>query len=163
LTALLLLLLSLAAVARAADEDGEKKVTLSGHELVLPEPVKFEAGTDKLKAESDAALRLLVEYLKAKKFITLVRVEGHTAAGRAGAQALSERRALAVARRLTELGVDCKRLVAVGFGNTKPLAAVGAAANERVNFYNAALAGRLIGGMPADGGGKSAGEVCPKQ
>ena len=163
LVALLLLLLSTAAVARAAEEDGEKKVTLSGHELVLPEPLKFEAGTDKLAAGSDAALRLLAEYLKAKKVITLVRVEGHTAGGRAGAQALSERRALNVARRLAEVGVDCKRLVAVGFGDTKPLEAGGAEANERVNFFNAALAGRLIGGMPADGGGKSAGEVCQEQ
>ena len=36
----------------------------------------------------------------------------------------------------------------------------GAEANERVAFFNAALGGRLIGGAPADGGGKSAGEVC---
>ncbi len=161
LTALLLLLLAAtASAARAEGEGEEKKVTLRGHELALPEPVRFEVGTDKLKASSDASLRLLADYLKAKKVITLVRVEGHTAAGGAGAQALSERRALAVARRLAELGVDCKRLVAVGFGDTKPLEAGGAGANERVTFFNAALGGRLIGGMPADGGGKAAGEVC---
>lgn len=161
LTALLLLVLAATASAvRAEGEGEEKKVTLRGHELALPEPVRFEAGTDKIAAGSDAALRLLADYLKTKKVITLVRVEGHTAAVGAGAQASSERRALAVARRLAELGVECKRLVAVGFGGTKPLEAVGAVANERVTFFNAALGGRLIGGMPADGGGKAAGEVC---
>ncbi len=161
LTALLLLLLvATASAARAEGESEEKKVTLRGHELALPEPVRFEVDTDKIKASSDASLRLLADYLKAKKVITLVRVEGHMAAGGAGAQALSERRALAVARRLAELGVDCKRLVVVGFGDTKPLEASGAGANERVTFFNAALGGRLIGGMPADGGGKAAGEVC---
>lgn len=154
-----LLLLSAAAGA-ARPDGGEKRVALRGHELTLPEPLKFEPGTDKLEAAGEAGLRLLAEYLKAKKVITLVRVEGHTAAGREGAQGLSERRALAVARRLTELGVDCKRLVAVGFGDTKPLEAGGAEANERVAFFNAALGGRLVGGMPADGGGKAAGEVC---
>ena len=159
LTALLLLVL--AATASAARVEGEeKKVTLRGHELALPEPVKFEPGSDKMEAAADASLRLLADYLKGKKVITLVRVEGHTAAGREGAQGLSERRALAVARRLAELGVDCKRLVAVGFGDTKPLEAGGGEANERVAFFNAALGGRLIGGMPADGGGGSAGEVC---
>lgn len=161
LTALLLLVLATTAFgARAAEEGAEKKVTLRGHELVPPEPVRFEAGTDSLEPGSDAALRLLADYLKAKKVITLVRVEGHTAAGREGGQELSERRALVAARRLVELGVECQRLVAVGFGDTKPLAAGGAAANERVAFFNAALGGRLIGGMPADGGGRSAGEVC---
>lgn len=161
LTALLLLVLAATAFgARAAEEGGEKKVTLRGHELVPPGSIKFGAGTDKLDAGADAALRPLADYLKAKKFITLVRVEGHTAAGRGRGQELSERRALAVARRLAELGVECKRLVAVGFGDTKPLEAGGAEANERVSFFNAALGGRLIGGAPADGGGKSAGEVC---
>ena len=159
LTALLLLVL--AATASAARVEGEeKRVTLRGHELALPEPVKFEAGSDKIGAAADASLRLLADYLKGKKVITLVRVEGHTAAGREGAQGLSERRALAVARRLAELGVDCKRLVAVGFGDSKPREAGGGEANERVAFFNAALGGRLIGGMPADGGGRSAGQVC---
>lgn len=161
LTGLLLLWLAATAFgARAAEDGEEKKVTLRGHELVPPEPVRFEADTDKLEAGGDAALRLLADYLKTKKVITLVRVEGHTTAGRVDGQALSERRALAAARRLVELGVECKRLVAVGFGETKPLETGNSAANERVTFFNAALGGRLIGGMPADGGGKSAGEVC---
>ena len=154
-----LLVLATTGATRAQDE--EKKVKLKGHELALPEPVRFEPGTDRLEKGSERSLRLVAEFLKEKKLITLLRVEGHVAGGvdREAAQALSERRALALARRLAAQGVDCKRLVAVGFGDTKPLGE-GSDVNERVTFVNAALAGRLIGGMPADGGGKVAGETC---
>ena len=61
------------------------------------------------------------------------------------------------------MGVDCKRLIAVGFGSAKPVAdnstPEGKAQNRRVSFFNAALRGRLIGGMPADGGGQIAGDL----
>ncbi|MBP6608828.1 MAG: carboxypeptidase regulatory-like domain-containing protein, partial [Deltaproteobacteria bacterium] len=36
----------------------------------------------------------------------------------------------------------------------------GRAQNRRVAFVNAALRGRPIGGMPIDGGGKVAGDLC---
>jgi len=67
---------------------------------------------------------------------------------------------------LVKMGVDCKRLSAVGFGGTKPIAANdtpdGKAANQRVCFINAALRGHAIGGTPLDGGGKVAGDTCPQ-
>lgn len=161
LTILTAVLLVLAATGGARAQDEEKKVKLKGHELALPEPVRFKPGTDKLEKGGEASLRLVADFLKEKKLITLLRVEGHVNGGadKKATQALSERRALTVARWLTAQGVDCKRLVAVGFGDTKPLGN-DSAANERVTFVNAALAGRLIGGMPADGGGKVAGETC---
>jgi hypothetical protein len=47
---------------------------------------------------------------------------------------------------------------------TKPVADAstpeGRAANVRIDAINAALRGRLIGGMPADGGGQLAGDPC---
>lgn len=50
--------------------------------------------------------------------------------------------------------------LAVGFGNTKPVAdnstVDGKAQNQRISFVIAALRGRPIGGMPLDGGGKIA-------
>ena len=71
-----------------------------------------------------------------------------------------------MARKLVSLGVDCKRLVPVGFGGTKPVAENttpdGKAQNRRITFVAAALRGVLIGGMPADGGGKVAGDPCEK-
>lgn len=139
---------------------------LEGNTLKVPSPVVFETGGDKLKAESDAAVQYVKDYLDAKSYISLLRVEVHTDSdGDADKnQALSERRAMAVARALVAKGVDCKRLIAVGFGATKPVApndsAENKAKNRRTVFVNAALRGRPIGGMPVDGGGRVAGNVC---
>ena len=95
-----------------------------------------------------------------------MRIESHTDTDGSAAknQALSEKRAMAVARALVAKGVDCKRLIAVGFGGEKPAAPndtpENKAQNRRTLFINAALRGRPIGGMPVDGGGKVAGDVC---
>lgn len=133
---------------------------LQGNMLVLPRPVEFAAGSDQLAGE--AALEHIRGYLAAKSYVTLMRIEAH--ASGPDAQALSERRALAAARWLVRKGVDCRRLLPVGFGATKPIASEqtpeGRAQNTRVEAHNAALRERLIGGMPADGGGKVAGDPC---
>ena len=79
-------------------------------------------------------------------------------------QLLTEKRALAVCNKLIELGVDCKRLIPVGFGDTKPVADNSIpevkAENRRVTFVNVSLRGHVIGGLPIDGGGQIAGEIC---
>jgi OOP family OmpA-OmpF porin len=139
---------------------------LEGNEVKITKSVLFETGTAKLKAESMAALEIIQKYLTGKTYISLLRVECHTGnSGDAGInQALTEKRAMVICRKLIELGVDCKRLIAVGFGDTKPVAdnttPAGRAENNRVSFINASLRGKVIGGMPADGGGKIAGELC---
>lgn len=139
---------------------------LEGNEVKMSKQVMFEAGSDKLKPESTAALEIIKQYLADKSYISLMRVECHTDnnGDAAASQLLSEKRALAVCKKLAEMGVDCKRLIAVGFGDTKPTAdnsgMEGRAQNRRVCFFNAALRDRLIGGMPADGGGRVAGDVC---
>jgi OmpA-OmpF porin, OOP family len=65
---------------------------------------------------------------------------------------------------LVALGVDCKRLLPVGFGSNKPVAdnssPEGKMKNRRINFVIAALRSKTIGGLPADGGGKTAGNAC---
>ena len=134
--------------------------------LKLPGPVVFQTGSGNLKPESDAVLELVKSYLNAKPEITLLRIEGHTdsAGSSAANQALSEARALSVALWLTAHGVACKRLVPVGFGETKPIAPnttqEGRQQNRRMEFVNAALKGKPIGGLPTDGGGKVAGNPC---
>lgn len=139
---------------------------LEGNEVKITKAIVFETGSDKLKPESNAALEIIKQYLTDKAYISTLRVEAHTdnAGNEATNQTLSEKRALAICKKLVEMGVDCKRLIAVGFDSTKPVAdnstAEGKAQNRRISFFNAALRGRLIGGMPADGGGKVAGEVC---
>lgn len=137
---------------------------LEGNEVKIEKQILFETGNDKLKPESNAALEIIKQYLTDKSYISLLRIECHTDNSGSASQLLTEKRALAVCKKLVEMGVDCKRLIAVGFGNTKPVAdnstPEGKAQNRRVSFFNAALRGHLIGGMPADGGGQIAGDVC---
>ncbi len=139
---------------------------LKGNEVVLAKPITFETGTTKLTKESAEGLLIIKKYLTDKTYISTLRIECHT--DNTGVektnQTLSEKRSLAVVKALIKLGVDCKRLIAVGFGSTKPIAdngtIEGKAQNRRINFFNAALRGKAIGGMPLDGGGKIAGESC---
>lgn len=135
-------------------------------QLVLPSAIVFETGTAKLKPESEVSLRYIKQFLDAKSAITLIRIEGHS--DRNGNseenQILTEKRALAVSKWLADHGIDCKRLIAVGFGDNKPVAdnstSEGKALNRRMEIRMASLMGRAIGGMPLDGGGKVAGDSC---
>ena len=139
---------------------------LAGNEVKISKQVTFEPGSDKLKPESAAALQIIKQYLTEKSYITLLRVEGHMDNNNDADynQKLSEKRALAVCKKLIAMGVDCKRLIAVGFGDTKPVAdnntPAGKAENRRVSFINVAIKEKVIGGLPVDGGGKVAGELC---
>lgn len=132
---------------------------LEGNKLVLPSPVLFKAGTAELAADSTSVLNHVKAYLTDKSYISVMRIEGHLAGvgQEESNQTLSEERAKAVATYLVKNGVECARVLPVGFGGTKPVAenstAEGRAQNTRIEFHNAALRGRAIGGMPLDGGG----------
>jgi OOP family OmpA-OmpF porin len=131
--------------------------------LVVPWAVAFEPGQATPDASGEKSLQHVAAFLAARPAITLLRIEAHgPGQGDAvAAQTLSEARALAVAVRLIELGVAEERLLAVGFGNSKPVAPPGGTEsslrNERIEFRPAAMRGRAIGGLPVDGGGKVAG------
>jgi len=139
---------------------------IEGGKLVLDKAVSFKTGSSELTDEGKAALAQVKDFLIAKDYITTMRVEGHTANDNSeGAnQMLSEKRAITVCLWLIDNKIDCKRLIAVGFGSTKPLAdnstPEGKAENRRIEFVMAALRGKAIGGMPLDGGGKVAADVC---
>ncbi|HVK68582.1 MAG TPA: OmpA family protein [Polyangium sp.] len=141
--------------------------TLEGGRLVVKEPIEFDTGKDSLKATSGPALDFVAAFLQAKPEITLLRIEGHSdSQGNAALNLeLSGHRALSLARALVARGVDCKRLLPVGFGETKPLAdnrtAEGRKQNRRMEFVVAALKGRAVMGMPVDGGGRASGDPCP--
>jgi OmpA-OmpF porin, OOP family len=134
--------------------------------LGLPGPVVFETGSDKLSPESDAVLEHVQKYMEATPNVTLLRIEGHTdnVGKPADNEVLSEKRAMAVARWLVAKNVACKRLLPVGFGDTKPIAdnntEEGRAQNRRTAFYGAAINGKPIGNLPVDGGGHVAGDPC---
>src|SRR6185503_13099175 len=90
---------------------------LDGNAIKLPGPIVFESGSDKLKPESDPVLAHVEAYLRAKDYITLLRIEVHSDAQGSSThnQTLTEKRALAVGRALVARGVNCQRLLAVGF------------------------------------------------
>ncbi len=139
--------------------------TLDGNALALPSEIVFATDGAALdEAASSAALWYLVDYLAAKSYISTLRIEGHDSDAGASAQTVTEQRALAVATWLVAHGVACDRLVAVGFGNNKPIAdnstAEGKSQNRRIAVINTALRGRAIGGLALDGGGQDAGAVC---
>lgn len=131
---------------------------ISSNALVLPAPIAFKPGTAELASGSELALQHIKAYLEAKSYISLLRIEGHVAEGGSN-QLLSTSRAKAVVAWLVAHGVDCQRLLPVGFGNTKPVAE-SSPTNTRIEAVNAALRGHAIGGQPADGGGQVAGDPC---
>ncbi len=131
---------------------------LEGHALELPVPIQFKKGTATLTSASGSALQHIADYLTEKSYVSCLRIEGH-----ATDQALSEQRAMTVCNWLVTHGVDCKRLVAVGFGDTKPVTEAAYnedAGNTRIVVVNAAVRGRAIGGAALDGGGATAGIPC---
>lgn len=134
--------------------------------LVLNKAVTFKTGNDELTDEGKEALAQVKEFLIQKDYITTLRVEGHSdnSGTETANQSLTEKRAFTVCKWLIENGIDCKRLIAVGFGSIKPIASndtpADKAQNRRIEFIPAAMRGKAIGGMPLDGGGKIAGDLC---
>jgi OOP family OmpA-OmpF porin len=129
--------------------------------------VVFATGSDRLSPESEPALRQVAAYLAQQKEVTLLRIEGHTdnQGLKNKNQKLSEARALSVAGWLVGAGVDCKRLLLVGFGDTRPLVENadedGRAQNRRTVFISAAVEGKPVGGGATDGG-NIAGDACKR-
>ena len=136
------------------------------NEVVLSQPITFKAGTVTLEPASESAIKSIKKYLDDKPMISMLRIECHTdnSIPSKESQKLTEKRAFVVCLALIDMGVDCKRLLPVGFGALKPVAnnntPEGRASNNRITLVNAALKGKLIGGMPADGGGTVAGDLC---
>ncbi|MES2777194.1 MAG: OmpA family protein [Bacteroidota bacterium] len=143
-----------------------RRYNIESNELKTALPVSFRAGTDIIEPSSDSALNEVKSYLTDKKAITLLRIEGHVAAGgdENKTLALTKSRAMAVAKWLVKNGVDPARIIAVAFGSTKPVAdnstPEGKALNTRISFINAGMLNRAIGGMPVDGGGQVVCNPC---
>ena len=134
--------------------------------LVLNTPVSFRTGSDELTEEGKESLKGVKDFLLQKEYISSLRVEGHldNTLSESSSLELSKKRAISACKWLVENGIDCKRLVAVGFGSTKPVAANDSpenkSQNRRMEFIPAALRGKAIAGLPLDGGGVIAGDPC---
>lgn len=116
-------------------------ISRNGNTIVLnmPSNVTFASGQDALNSNFfpvlDSVSIILNKYPQ-----TLLDVDGHTdsVGDDASNQALSERRAVSVARYLNSRQVDSRRLQIIGFGETRPVADnntdQGRALNRRVEI-----------------------------
>src|SRR4029079_5710744 len=101
--------------------------------------VQFVTGSAKLTKSAMAELDKGAHILKDTPKIN-ISIEGHTdnTGSAAGNQKLSEQRAAAVKAYLVKKGISADRMVAVGYGQTQPIAdnktAAGRATNRRVDF-----------------------------
>ncbi|MCA9518866.1 MAG: OmpA family protein [Myxococcales bacterium] len=109
-------------------------------EIVITQAVYFQYDKDIIKEESYAILDAVAAVLLSRTQIELVQVEGHTDSDGPDDYNLdlSQRRAEAVVRYLTEKGVDAARMTPKGYGETRPIASnkapSGRAKNRRVQF-----------------------------
>jgi OOP family OmpA-OmpF porin len=133
---------------------------IENNELILPSPIVFKTASDVIDLEaSKASLDHIKAYLEAKSYISLIRIEAHS--DNIGNEnknlELCGKRAKAVVDHLVKQGIDCKRLIGVAFGSSKPVSSndtpEGRAQNRRINIINTELKNHAIGGMPIDGGG----------
>ncbi|MBT3218307.1 MAG: OmpA family protein, partial [Proteobacteria bacterium] len=99
------------------------RVFLGKKQLFITEDVNFTSGTAKISSRSNGLLNDIAESLITFKGVKKLQIEGHTDSdGDDDANmALSQARAEAVMAYLVKKGVSEKRLVAKGFGETKPI------------------------------------------
>ena len=146
--------------APAPAVDPNAKAVLKKDSLLLPNQIVFESNSAVLKPESEAALTQLKQYLDQNPRVTKLRIEGHTdnVGQPAANELLSGQRALAIKLALVAKGIAKERLLAVGFGPTKPVAdnttEEGKAKNRRTEFRVVELAKRPYLTEDPTGGGK---------
>jgi OmpA-OmpF porin, OOP family len=108
--------------------------------IVITEKIHFEFDKARIRPVSLPILDAVIAVLQQHSEIDLVQIDGHTdAVGSKGYnQRLSLRRSKSVIKYLIGKGIDTKRLVPKGFGESKPIAtnntAEGRAQNRRTEF-----------------------------
>jgi OOP family OmpA-OmpF porin len=119
------------------DQDG---CPLAGEKVLSLTGVNFAFDKADLTADAKEILGQAVTVLKDVDGVVEVRVEGHTDSigSEAYNMTLSQKRAESVVDYLVSQGIDGNNLIAVGMGETSPVAnndtAAGRAANRRVDF-----------------------------
>lgn len=134
---------------RDSSRERSQRAQRRGQRVVLPGNLVFRTGSAELAQtpENTEILSQLVGFLQEQEQVTLLRIEGHTdAVGDEQANLeLSGQRALTIKRALSDRGIAPERLIAVGFGESQPLAsneaAAGRAMNRRTEFRIAEIRG----------------------
>ncbi len=123
-----------AVAARQQLEAMQAKQTERGMVLTLGSNMLFDTGSATLKPGADDALNRVAQFLQTQPNVKL-RIEGHTDSRGSDNynEALSQRRADAVARALVSRGIDSARLQAVGRGMELPVATNDTAAGRQQN------------------------------
>ncbi|MDP9001780.1 MAG: OmpA family protein, partial [Myxococcota bacterium] len=120
---------------------GCPRVFIKNAQIQILEQPKFDFNRAVIKRESDALLTEVAKVMNDHLEITHVRVEGHTDSVGSSPfnMALSQQRAEAVVKWLTDHGVPKQRLSAQGMGKEHPIMPndtdLGRAANRRVEFH----------------------------
>ncbi|MCB9688794.1 MAG: OmpA family protein [Alphaproteobacteria bacterium] len=124
-----------------ATADGcPKTLFVSGREIKIGERIEFETGKAEIRPESRRIVDGVADLLKRETGVTRIEVQGHT--DNVGSDrsnlTLSQERAQAVVDYLESKGIDGRRLVAKGYGESLPLfsnrTAQGREQNRRVQF-----------------------------
>jgi outer membrane protein OmpA-like peptidoglycan-associated protein len=116
------------------------RVQVSEGKITITEQIQFDQNKAVIKTESFGLIDEIAKTIKDNEKVKKVSIEGHTSAeGDAAANMkLSQDRAAAVLKALTERGIDKGRLTSKGFGVTKPIGdnstPAGRVANRRVDF-----------------------------
>ncbi len=134
-------------------KDGQARLFIEGK-------IVFDTNKAIIKQpKSEEVLKKLLQFMQEHPEVTLLRVEGHTdsRASEEHNQELSAKRSLAVCDWLVDNGVDHTRLIAVGFGESRPLGPneqeAGRADNRRTEFHVAEVNGRPFAGKDPYNGG----------
>lgn len=142
-------------------------VTVKDGRLGIPGNIVFEFNKATLLPESEPTLNALKEYMEQNKNFR-IRIEGHTdnVGSAASNLKLSQDRAMSVVGWLEQHGIHRDRCLAVGFGDTKPVAnnatKEGQAENRRTEFHIAEVSGKpFMGRDPSGGGEVAAGQTPP--
>ena len=158
--------ISAAAPDKPKPKPAPKRVEVKDDRIDVSETIQFEFSSSRISADSHGVLDELADAINAHAEIKKIRVEGHTDnSGDAPHNLrLSKKRAAAVMKYLVGKGIDAGRLVAAGFGQTKPIAKndteEGRAQNRRVAFVILDRGGKKKAAdpEPADGGGDDGGD-----
>jgi len=127
-------------INRGCPMSRRQKVAMREDRIDILEKVQFAPGSARIRPRSFAMLDQVVSVLKTHPDVVRVQVEGHTDSTGSDRTntALSQARAESVVAYLVSHGIDPSRLIAQGFGPSRPLATnvtrTGREANRRVEF-----------------------------
>lgn len=150
------------AASASAQPAPQGQIVQKASSIQLPGNIVFDTDKSTLQAGAgnDELLGQLKAFLDKNAQITKIRIEGHTdnQGDTAKNEELSGQRALTIKKWLIDHGVKADRLIAVGFGQNKPIADngtdAGRAQNRRTEFKIAELNGKKFLGLDPNGGGK---------